>query len=271
MIYLSTFFSSIGDFFKNNASSLIASACTIVSMLLIYFGFKLLLNRYKNKYKDKNKNIVILVNAITKGILYILIILTIIIILYAWGVNVVVILIGIAIILVTFLFGASKLIYDIINGMCIILGDYYKVDDVVNIEGFKGRVVEITPRITKLINNKNEVKVINNGRITSVINYSKAPTVIQLELEISKQEKIDKLITLLDEQFSVLKDSHKQIMEGPYISGLIGMTSDTYTIGIVVKTEPLKSLEVKRTILNIIKETFDKEKIKTPYSVKEVE
>ena len=53
---LSTIFENIGSFFKNNASSLIATICIIISLLLVYLLSKIFLNRYKKKHENKNKN-----------------------------------------------------------------------------------------------------------------------------------------------------------------------------------------------------------------------
>ena len=261
---LSNIFENIGSFFKKNASSLIASICIIISLLLLYLLSKILLNRYKKKHENNNKNACILADTIIKCLFYILILLTVIIILYVWGVNVISILIGISIILVAFLFGAHKLIYDLINGMCIILGNYYEVDDVVKIDDFKGKVIEITPRITKLINWKNEIKIINNGKITSVTNYSKAPSVDLIEIEIDRKENADKVISLLEESLIQIKDNFKQIIEGPYVSGITKLTEKGYKIGILTKTEPEKQYEVERALYKFLRDFLVEQGIKTP-------
>lgn len=261
---LSTIFENIGSFFKNNASSLIATICIIISLLLVYLLSKIFLNRYKKKHENKNKNACLLANTIMKCLFYILILLTIIIVLYVWGVNVIAILIGISIILVAFLFGAHKLIYDLINGMCIILGNYYEVDDIIQIDDFKGKVIEITPRITKIINWKNEIRIINNGKITTVTNYSKAPSVDLIELEIARNEDVDKVISLLEESLVQIKDSFKQIIEGPYVTGITKITEKGYKIGIITKTEPEKQYEVERALYKFLRDFMIEEGIKTP-------
>ncbi len=57
------------------------------------------------------------------------------------------------------------------------LKNHYDVGDVVEIDGFKGTVLEVSLKSTKIISWLNEVKIIANGNIKSVINFSKEPTV----------------------------------------------------------------------------------------------
>lgn len=255
------------NFFKNNTSSFIATIFIIMAMLLIYFVIKIILNHYKNTHKE-SKNAILLANTILKSLFYFLIVITIIIILYAFGVNVGSILIGIAIILVCFLFSAHKLIYDIINGLCIILGNYYEVDDIIKIDEFKGKVVEISLRVTKVLSWQNEVKIIRNGEIKNIINYSHLPHVSLIAIEFDKSLDLNKIESLLDGSLEKLKDSFKQIVEGPYVSGIISLTDKTYTLGVTVKTDPEKNIEVEKGIMIFINNLFINENINSTFSVK---
>lgn len=258
---LSSIFNKIGEIIKNNATSLISTAITIISFVLIILVSKMILQKYKKKHNEIRRNAVILGETIVKVISYIAVLLTIIIILNVWGVNLLPILIGIGVILIAFLFSAHKLIYDLINGMCIILSNYYDIDDVIEIDGFKGKVLDIKLRTTKLINWKNEIKVINNGKITSITNYSQAPTVSKINIDVSKKEDVDKVISLLDEKLITVKESFKQVMEGPYISGITKITNDSVTISIIIKCEAEKQYEVIRFMNKYLKELFQEEKI----------
>lgn len=258
---LTIVFSKIGEFLKNNASAIIATIITIISFLLIVLISKIILQKYKKKHNEIRKNAVILGETIVKVISYIAVLLTIIIILNAWNINVMPILIGIGVILIVFLFSAHKLIYDLINGICLILNSYYEIDDVIEIDGFKGKVLEITLRSTKLINWKNQVKIINNGKISSLINYSLAPTVSKIEIAIAKSESIDKVITLLDEKLITIKDSFKQVIEGPYISGITKILDDRIILSIIIKCEAEKQYEVIRFMNKYLIELFQEENI----------
>ena len=55
--------------------------------------------------------------------------------------------------------GAQDLIKDLLSGFSIIFENHYDIDDIVEIKGFKGRVLDIGLKSTKLINWKNEVKI----------------------------------------------------------------------------------------------------------------
>ncbi len=258
---LISIFNKIGEILRNNASSLIGTIITILSFLLIILTSKIILQKYKKKHNQIRKNAVLLGETIAKVTSYVALLLTIIIILNVWGVGVMPILIGVAIVLIVFLFSAHKLIYDLINGVYIILSNYYEIDDIIEIDGFKGKVLEITLRATKLINEKNEIKIINNGKISSIINYSQAPTVSKIEIAIAKSENTDKVINILDEKLITVKESFKQVIEGPYISGITKILDDRIIISIIVKCEAEKQYEVIRYMNKYLCELFKEENI----------
>ena len=70
-------------------------------------------------------------------------------------------------------FGAQNLVKDVITGTFILIEDQYKMGDIVTIGTFKGEVVEIGLRSTKLQNEAGDVFMIPNGQIITVINHSK--------------------------------------------------------------------------------------------------
>lgn len=79
-------------------------------------------------------------------------IIIIIIILDVWGVNIMPVLAGAGILGLAIGFGAQSLIKDLIAGMAIVFENYYDIDDVIEINGFKGRVEELGLKSTRIVN-----------------------------------------------------------------------------------------------------------------------
>ena len=246
-------------------TALISTGIIIIVFLVIIFILRLIVKKYMNKNKGKRKHAVTLANLLFSLFKYILLIVMFLVLLGTWGINVTPILAGAGIVALGVSLGAQKFISDLINGMCIVFENYYDVDDVVEIDGFKGRVLEVSLKSTKIINWKNEIKVITNGSIINVINYSRAPSVALVEIEIGYNENIDKVVKLLDDKLIVLKDTYKQIIEGPYVNGVTDLGDDGVKIGIIIKTEPEQYYEVVRAIKKYVKELFDEENINIPY------
>lgn len=71
-------------------------------------------------------------------------------------------------------FGAQTFVKDVITGAFILFEEQFRVDDIVQIDEFTGRVESIGLRTTVLRNvSNNEVYIIPNGEITTVTNKTK--------------------------------------------------------------------------------------------------
>ena len=109
--------------------------------------------------------------------------------------------------------------------------------------------------------------MISNGDITSVTNFSKYPSVGVVEVQISYKENIERVVKLLEDNLSGLKNKYEQILEGPNIvGGILGLNDNGVSIRITVKTESEKHYEVERGIKQTVKELFEKEGIEIPYN-----
>ena len=198
---------------------------------------------------------------------YFIVIVTVIIVLGIWGINVLPVLVGAGIVTIAISFGAHKLVADLIGGICIVFEDYYDVGDVVKINDFKGTVMEIGLKSTKIKNWKNEVRMIANGDITEVTNFSKFPSVGVVEVQIAYKEDMSRVVKLLEENLQNLKDTYEQILEGPNIvGGLLSLNDNGVSIRITVKTESEKHYEVERGIRLLVKELFEREHIEIPFN-----
>ena len=267
MYLANAFFESIGRFWVEQASRLIAMFVVIIIAVLLILLVRFITKKFINRQEGKRKHAVTLAKMLLSVFRYFVVIVSVIIILGIWGVNVLPVLVGAGIVTIAISFGAQKLIADLIGGICIVFEDYYDVGDVVEINGFKGRVIEIGLKSTKLVNWKNEVRMISNGDITAITNFSKYPSVGVVEVQISYKEDVNKVIELLENSLSSLKGRYEQILEGPnVVAGILGLNENGISIRITVKTESEKHYEVERGIKQAVKELFEKEGIEIPYN-----
>lgn len=246
--------------------ALISTAVTILCFLIALLILKIIIKNYSKNNKAKKRHAVTLANVLYSAVKYVSCGIMIIILLGVWGINVKPLLAGAGIIALAVSLGAQKFISDLINGIFIVFQNYYDVDDVVEINGFKGRVMEVSVKSTKLINWKNEIKIIANGNIGDVTNFSRAPSVALLEIEIDYNENIDEVVALLNEKLLVIRENYPQIIEGPYVNGVTDLGSNGVKIGIIVKTNPEEYYDVVREIRRYVKNLFDTEQILIPYN-----
>ena len=162
----------------------------------------------------------------------------------------------------------QDIIKDLLAGASIIFDNKYAVGDVVEINGFKGTVIELGLRTTKIKSFSGEIKCISNSSFSEVTNFNLANADLFLKLNVAYDTNIDKLE-------SVLGNLKKEILKIDNVIdyNLLGVdefsdSSIVYMVDITCKA--MTSLGIKRKVLKLVKETFDKEKISIPYATIDV-
>ena len=244
--------------FENNIFRLIFSIITILIAITLVLIMKMISSRVKKVNNKRSYTVVKLVESILK---YLIIIITIFVLLGIWGINVTAALIGVGIVVLIVGLGAQDLIKDLIAGIGVVMDNQYDVDEVVEINGFKGKVIEIGLRTTKVANNKGEIRIIRNGTILSLSNFSRTFSVATTFINISVKENIDKVMDLLKENLPALKENYPQIIEGPLVVGVEALSDESVTIKITAKTNPEEHYSVQRGLLKSVKELFDEHNI----------
>ncbi len=256
------FFDDVKVWLATNTGNIIFSGLIvfIAAILLIIISF--VASKIKKKNNKRTYTVIKLVQSILK---YVIILIAIFAILGVWGVNVTAALAGVGIVGLIFGLGAQDLIKDFIAGIGIVMDDQYDIDEVVEINGFKGRVTEIGLRTTRLINASGEIRIIRNGNVGELSNFSRSFSVALVLIDIAYKENIDKVTTLLDEKLPILKENYPQIIEGPVVIGVDSLGASGVSIRITAKTNCEEHYAVQRALLKYIKELFDENDIEIPY------
>lgn len=241
---------------------LILTILTIAIALLLLLLLKLFTIKMKKGKSKRGFTIVRLLESIVK---YIIIIISIFVILSIWGVDVTAALAGVGIVGLIIGLGAQDLIKDLLAGIGIVFDNQYEIDDIVEINGFKGRVTEIGLRTTHLINYKGEIRIIRNGNITEVSNFSRSFSLAVVIIDVAYKENLDKVINLLDEQLPQMKENYTQIIEGPIVSGVEAFKNSSVAIRITAKTNPEEHYAVERALMKYVKEIFEENNIEIPF------
>ncbi|HHX79135.1 MAG TPA: mechanosensitive ion channel family protein [Acholeplasmataceae bacterium] len=260
-----TIWQTIGDFFKEKISSLISSGIIILIIVVVLLINRWVLGKYgkaKNLQQRKKATIARLLRSINKVII---VFIGVVIVLQQWGIDLGPIIAGAGIIGLAVGFGAQTLVKDLIGGISMVFDDQFDVGDVVDIKGFKGRVIEVGIRSTRVINWKGDVSVFSNGTIQQSINYSKNPSTAVVEVGVAYEETISEVIALLDDRLRNMKDEFPQIIEGPNVMGVISLGASGVIIRITSKTLPEEHYAVERAITKFVKEVFDENGIEIPY------
>ena len=134
-------------------------------------------------------------------------IMAVLFILATWGVDTLTLLASAGVLTLIIGLGAQSLIADIVAGLFIVFEDEYEVGDIIVLDGWRGTVIEIGIRTTKIQDAGGNIKIVNNSEIKAVINQTKENSTAKCYLNINYEEDLDKVEEVINKG---LKDASKQ-------------------------------------------------------------
>jgi moderate conductance mechanosensitive channel len=182
-----------------------------------------------------------------------------------WGVNVLPAIAGLGILGLIIGLGAQKFINDLISGFFIIFEHHFNVGDKIEVQGFKGEVIDIGLKTTKIRNFKGEVKILSNGEISSLINFSQSFSLALVEFGIAYKEKIQETIDLLNEELPKMMKDVPEIIEAPVVLGVTDLANSSINLRVMAKTLNEQHYGVERKLRQRIKELLDANGIEIPF------
>lgn len=203
---------------------------------------------------------------ITSIIKYLLMILSIFLVLAAWGVQTNALLASAGILGLAISFGAQSLIADMLAGLFIIFEHQFAVGDVIEVGDYRGKVIEIGIRTTQIQSLYGEIKIINNSDIRNTINASNDLILTVVEIPIDYNEDLEYIEDLIQDNLTSMAREIPQIIEGPTYGGVDKFTDAGVVIRLYIKTFELDKWGARRAVNRQLKLLFDRHNIKIPYS-----
>ena len=151
-------------------------------------------NHHSKGYDKRKSTVVGLINNIIK---YLIAIIVIIMVLNIYGVNTKSIVASIGIVGAVIGLAFQDIIKDFLAGIFIIFDNAYAVGDWIKIDNFKGEVISMGLKTTKLRAYTGEIMILSNSSFNKVINYNLNTQKIYLEIPFSYDEKIEKIESIL--------------------------------------------------------------------------
>ncbi len=158
--------------------------------------------------------------------------------------------------------GAKDLITDILAGIFIIFENEFQVGDYIELNGYKGRVIEIGIRTTRIVNSAQDVKSINNRNLSNIVNKTKRNSYCDVIINVGFDQDIKKIEQLLNEHLPEIAKKSPYIISGPSYGGIDDMSGRFMRLSI--RTECLENykFEVRTVVNREIKLLFDENGIK---------
>ncbi|MDY0210764.1 MAG: mechanosensitive ion channel family protein [Acholeplasma sp.] len=263
--YLSTTSDDLLLFLEQSLGAIIGSVIAIATAVFVIKLAKLGFRSVGKKSGPLQRRKQTIAKVSMSIIRYFIGILTILIVLSIWGVNVLPALAGLGILGLVIGLGAQKFINDLIAGFFIIFEHHFDVGDKIEVAGFKGDVIDIGLKTTRIKNWKGEIKILANGQINELINFSKNPSIAEVSFGIAYKEDVQKTIDLLTAELPKLKTRFPQIMEDPQVLGVTNLNNSSVDLKVICKTENQTHYGVERALRQLIKEVLDRNHIEIPF------
>lgn len=255
----------LSNIFSTSLSTIIGSVFTWFVAVMVIKISKLALHRVGLKEGPLQKRKKTIAKVTQSIITYLLYFIAVIVILALWGVDVVPALAGLGVAGIVIGLGAQKFINDLISGFFIIFEHHFDVGEIIEVSGFKGEVVDIGLKTTKIRSWKGEVKILANGDISNVTNFSRNPSIGIIDFSIAYQEDAQQAIDLLKLELPKMKDLYPDILEEPQVLGVIALADSSVNLRVIVKTVTERHYAIERAIRQKIKEIFDQNGIEIPF------
>ena len=217
--------------------------------------------------KRSRETVLLLIKNIMRIIVAVIIILSI---LQALGFNTTALATGIGAATVVIGLAFQDVLKDILVGAAIILESQFAIGEIVEINGFKGEVVSLTLKSTKLKSLTGETRIIANRNISEVTNYSLSDVLVKVIVSVSYEDDIEKVEKVLKNLINRLNEEITELKDVINIEGIDSLSSSSVDFLLTTKSSARNQYIVKRKILREVKKTLDKNKIKIPYTQIEV-
>ncbi|MDO4269706.1 MAG: mechanosensitive ion channel family protein [Eubacteriales bacterium] len=245
------------DWLRLLALAVLAAFCWAVCTLV---------NAFHKKVKLKSRHAETLKGLACNCVKYAVVILGLIFGLSILGVNMVAVIASLGILGLVVGFGAQTLIEDVITGLFIIFEGQFHVGDIITIDGFRGTVVSIGIRTTRLMDVGGNIKIINNSDIRTLTNLSEvesyAVTTVGISYGASIPDAEAAVRALLDKLPSMYPDVFKA---KPEYSGVESLSASSVDLRIVAKVEESQLYRARRLLNRELKLCLDEAGVEIPF------
>ncbi len=183
------------------------------------------------------------------------------------GLNIVPLIAGFGIAGIAVGFAAQYMIRDVLNGLVLLVENWYSKGDVVRVAGVSGVVEDITLRRTVIRDQDGIVHSVPNGEISTASNFTKHWSQINMNVTVSYQENLDEVIALINQVGRELADDQywsTAVLEPPHVLRVDSLAPSGVEIKIVGNTRPIRQWDVMGELRLRLKARFDQEGVEIP-------
>ena len=202
-----------------------------------------------------------------------IVVVTVLGVLAAFGINILPLLAGASILGVAIAFGAQTLVRDIVSGAFFLADDAFRVGEYIEVGESKGTVEKIRLRSLFLRHHRGAINILPYGEIRRLRNMSRDWVIDKMTIGItydSDLEKARKLIKKIGQELAANPEFAPKLIEPLKMQGVEQFGDFAIQIRMKMKTLPNEQFVIRRKAYAMIKKAFDENGIKFAFPTVQV-
>lgn len=248
------------------SSEVMGSIITVLVSAIVFLIIKESTLKYiakkRRRADERQKKRLTILNLCVSIIKYVIFIADIVIILGIFNIKVTAFLAGLGIFGIVIGLALQDLLKDFISGLFIILDTQYSVGDFVCIDDFKGEVIAVGLKTTKVRDYGGDIRMFSNRTITDIINYSQSNSKAVVMFTFSSDENLLNLEATMKELIERLKGKLPDAIGKVQYKGVEEYKDSKLVLKLTCDVKPLKQYKTENIILREAKILFDEKNIK---------
>ena len=161
--------------------------------------------------------------------------------------------------------GAQSLIKDILAGIFIVFEGEFRVGDIVTIGDYRGTVMDIGLRTTKIMGLGGNIKIYNNSDISGVLNMTKEASIASATISIEYGQELEYVEAVMNRELPKLKDQNPRILDGPFYLGVSKLGASGVDLLVICKCREQDILDMGRYLNREVLQIFYRNGINVPF------
>ncbi len=243
----------------------------VIIIVVAFIIYKVVKKIIKKLFKLKargidNKRLITIQSLFINVVKIFVIIIVIMLILDVYGIDTKSILASLGVFTAVLALALQDILKDFVAGITIMLEGQYRIGDTITVSGFKGEVISLTLKTTRVKAYTGEIKIFANRSVSEVVNHTLDDSLAVVDVGVAYESdlvKVEKVLTKLCERLS----EELENLTGPVeLLGVNDLGTSSITYRITVATVSNKQYEIQRKIKREVKIELDKNDISIPYS-----
>ena len=239
----------------------LAGLCRHLGFIWIGYGVLALLLKLPKETRART------VCSLTRSILsYAAVLLSVYFGLRALGVDMTASLASVGVVTLIIGFGAQSLIEDVLTGIFLIAEGRYNVGDILVLDDFRGKVVDISVRTTTLEDAGGNHKIINNSEIRNFQNRSQKTSLAVSTVSVGYDADLRAVETVIADALPAMFEENRAVfLDVPQYIGVEELGESGVVLKFIVSATEENVFAARRALNRSLKLLFDEKGIDIPY------